>query len=186
MSIVFLPPLTIGLLVGAALATDRRGLTMSPKSPIRGVLFVRWLRFTKTMARHPRTYESPRGHLGAWSMEARRLADAGLCTSPRKATVGSETGVWTAEWKKPLTKEKFLNSAPLQYAAFERSTTRMIPAATPLVGTVVNGKKCTLSGLLGVGHLAGSGGIQSWVTDPAVRARHPKTTQAFEAANGIF
>lgn len=186
MPLVFLPPLTIGILVGAALATDRRGLSMLPKSPLRGVLLVRWLRFTRTMAIHPRAYESPRGHLGAWGMEARRLADAGLVASPRKATVGSETGVWTGDWRAPLTKEKFLRSVPLQYAAFTRGAVGLAPAATPLVGSVVDGKKCTLSGLLGVGHLAGAGGIESWVRDPVVRSRHPKTTQMFNLANGIF
>ena len=75
--LIALPVGLIGLLTGAALATGRRGLTMLPKSPIKGVVLVSWTRFTTTMARHPRGGKTSRGRLGAFGMDGRRLADVG-------------------------------------------------------------------------------------------------------------
>jgi hypothetical protein len=54
------------------------------------------------------------------------------------------------------------------------------------VGKVVDGQPCSLSGLLGVGHLAGEAGVAGWVADPAVRERFRATTQTFHRTNGIF
>jgi len=39
---------------------------------------------------------------------------------------------------------------------------------------------------LAAGHLAGEAGIESWVSDPAVRAKFKATTAKFDKANGIF
>lgn len=176
----------VGLLTGISLATGRRGLTMLPQSPIRGIVLVRWLRFTRTMARSPQNYESPRGRLGAFDMDARRLSDVGLAENLRKAIVGSETGVWTADFKKPLTKEKFLGSLPVQYEAFKRSMVQMTPAVVGFVGAEVDGCRCSLSGLLGVGHMAGVAGVASWVKSPETRKKFKNTTETFQLTNGIF
>jgi len=184
--LIAIPVGLTALLTGAALATSRRGLTMLPQSPIRGILLVRWTRFVRTMARHPRSYDSPRGRLGAFGMDARRLSDVGLCNGPKKATVGGELGVWTATWKKPLTKEHYLQSLPVQYAAFRRSMQLMIPKVSGFVGCDVEGSRCTLSGLLGVGHLAGQSGVESWVKDASVRKKFKQTTETFNLTNGIF
>ncbi len=119
-------------------------------------------------------------------MDARKLADVGLASAPRKTTVGNETGVWTADFRKPLTKEVFLKSAPVQYAAFKRSMVSMVPTVKGFVGAKVDGVSCSLSGLLGVGHLAGSAGVASWVRDPLVRKKFQKTTDTFNLTNGIF
>jgi hypothetical protein len=124
--------------------------------------------------------------MGAFGMDARRLADVGLCSEPRKATVGGELGVWTAAWQRPLTKPGYLKSLPLQYEAFKRSMVLMAPRVAGFVGTNVDGKKCTLSGLLGVGHLAGQSGVESWVKDASVRKKFKQTTETFNLTNGIF
>ena len=145
-----------------------------------------WTRFVRTMARHPRSYDGPRGRMGAFGMDARRLADVGLCTAPKKATVGSETGVWTAAWKKPLSKEGYLRSLPVQYFGFKRSMQLMVPKVAGFVGADVDEKRCTLSGLLGVSHLAGQAGVASWVRDANVRKKFAKTTETFNLTNGIF
>ena len=175
----------IALLVGAALGTGRRGLTMLPESPVRGIVIIRWRRFHRLMARHPRGYDLS-GHLGAWGMNARSLHDAGLVDAPKKVTVGRDVGVWSGEWRAPLTKGKFLASLPLQSRAFELATQKLVPTATPLVGTLVDGKPASLSGLLGVGHMAGAAGVVDWVKNPASRKKFAKTTETFNLTNGIF
>lgn len=174
---------------GAVLGVSRKGMSMSrpePQGPISGVPLVAWRRFVTVMAVAPRGYESPRGRTGMFGMDARRLRDVGFMESARKATVGGEAGVWVGEWRAPVTREKFLASAPLQYEAFRRSATRMAPKVSGLVGKIVDGRKCSLSGLLGVGHLAGEEGVRSWVEDPAVRRRFSATTKNFARTNGIF
>lgn len=183
---IVLPLTLVGLLTGAGLATSRRGLSMLPKSPIEGVVLIRWVRFTRTLARHPLGYRSPSGRMGAFGLHARRLADVGLAANPRKEEIGGEVGVWTADWKKPLTMEGFLKSSPVQYEAFRRSVVDMVPKVSGLVGAEVDGKKCTLSGLLGVGHMAGAAGVDGWVKDAKVREKFQHTTNTFNLTNGIF
>lgn len=175
----------VALLVGMALGTGRRGLTMLPESPVRGIVIVRWTRFHRLMARHPRDYDSS-GHLGAWGLNARSLHDAGLVDAPKKVTVGRDVGIWSGEWKKPLTKDKFLTSLPLQSRAFELATQKLVPAASPLVGTIVDGKPASLSGLLGVGHVAGAAGLVDWVKNPVSRKKFARTTETFNLTNGVF
>ena len=184
--LIAIPVGITALLTGAALATGRRGLSMLPRSPIRGVLIVRWTRFVRTMARNPRSYDGPRGRMGAFGMDARRLADVGLASCPKKTAVGGEVGVWTATWKKPLSKPGFLKSLPVQYVAFRRSMQLMAPKVAGFVGSEVDGKRCTLSGLLGVGHMAGQSGVESWVKDASVRKKFKQTTETFNLTNGIF
>ena len=183
---IVLPLTLVGVLTGAGLATSRRGLSLLPKSPVEGVVVVRWVRFTRTLARHPLGYDAPGGRMGMFGLHARRLADVGLAQNPRKETIGSEVGVWTADWQKPLSKKTFLASPPLQYEAFKRSVVDMVPKVSGLVGAVIDGEKCTLSGLLGVGHVAGSAGVAGWVKDPAVRKKFQNTTNTFNLTNGIF
>jgi len=175
----------VALLVGLSLGTGRRGLTMLPESPVRGILIVRWTRFRRLMARHPRDYDSA-GRLGAWGMNARSLHDAGLMEAPKKITVGRDVGVWSGDWKKPLSKEKFLGSLPLQARGFELATQKLVPAASSLVGSIVDGKTCSLSGLLGVGHVAGAAGLADWVKNEASRKKFEKTTATFNLTNGVF
>jgi hypothetical protein len=173
----------LGIMVAAP---SRKGLTMQPRSPLKGVRFVLWSRYVGRMARHPKQYDSPRGRMGMFGMDARRLCDIGFAVAPRKVTIGRETGVWTADFRAPVTKNLYLARLPLQYASFKRSMHRMQPVASEFVGAEVDGEKCTLSGLLGVGHMAGEAGIKSWVKDPKVRQRFKATTDTFKLTNGIF
>jgi hypothetical protein len=121
-----------------------------------------------------------------FGMDARRLGDVGFMSRPRKTTIGGETGVWVGDWVAPLSTKKFLNSTPAQYEAFRRSVERMAPKLGSFVGKVVDNKQCSLSGLLGVGHLAGEAGVESWVRDESVRKRFKGTTANFNRCNGIF
>jgi|GEM_PF-2158263 hypothetical protein len=186
---VLIPVGAFAFLGGAALGRSRRGMSMLPASkegPLRAIPLASWGRFVSVMAISPRDRVTPRYRLGTFGMDARRLSDVGFMESPRKSTVAGEAGVWIGEWKPPLTTDKFLGSMPAQYEAFKRSMTKMIPAVSGFVGREVDGTKCSLSGLLGVGHLAGEAGTKSWVEDPAIRARFKATTANFAKTNGIF
>lgn len=174
---------------GAFLGRTRKGLSMRPSSkdgPLQAIPLANWGRFVSVMVVAPRDKVTPRYRLGTFGMDTRRLADVGFMVEPRKATVGNEAGVWVGKWKAPLTTDKFLGSMPAQYEAFKRSMSKMIPAVSGLVGHEVDGVRCTLSGLLAVGHLAGEGGVKGWTEDPTVRARFKATTANFTKANGIF
>ena len=187
--LALIPVGIFAFLGGAAFGRSRKGMSMTVPgkgSPIDGVPLARWERFVTVMAVAPRQRMTPRCRLGTFGMDSRRLADVGFMVSPRKATVGGETGVWIGEWKRPLTTEKFLGSMPAQYTAFKRSMVRMAPKITGFVGAEVDGTKCTLSGLLGVGHLAGEAGVRSWIESPDVRKRFKSTTASFARTNGIF
>lgn len=145
-----------------------------------------WAEFVSRMETAPRTKVSARYKLGAFQMDARRLADVGVMTDVRKAKYGSEMGVWTGKWAHGLSEKDFLGSMPLQYAAFVRGVRATAPQVSRHVGRVIDGKKASLSGLLGVAHVAGIAGVESWVQDPAVRSRFGTTTGTFHRCNGIF
>jgi hypothetical protein len=179
----------LGFLSGAALGTNRRGLSMLPPekpSPLPGVPRLAWERFVTVMVVAPKQHVTPRRRFGMFGLDSRRLADVGFMTEPRKTTIGSEVGVWSGTWHPPLDEQKFLASSGAQYEAFSRSMRQLLPAALPHVGRVVDGVPATLSGLLAVGHLAGSEGIAGWSSDPTMRKKFRATTANFEGANGIF
>lgn len=188
-AIYLLPASVLSFLGGISLTTSRRGLSMlppAPGSPLPGVPLAAWRRFVTLMVVAPRGETTPRGRHGCFGMDERSLADVGFVGNPRKTTVGSETGVWAGEWTPPLTREKFLASTPAQYEAFSRSMRGLAGRVAPLVGRVVGGRRASLSGLLGVAHLAGAAGAASWAADPAVRKRFADTTERFAKTNGVF
>jgi hypothetical protein len=186
--VVLIPVGIFAFLGGAAFGRSRRGLSMTPRtsSPLPDVPLLSWERFVTVMAVSPPRSVTPRRRMGMFGMDARRLADVGFMEEPRKSSVGGVEGVWVGRWRAPLTTEKFLDSTPAQYEAFSRSSRRLAPKVQGLVGRVVDGQECSLSGLLGVGHLAGEAGVAGWVADPSVRKRFRATTATFHRSNGIF
>lgn len=186
--VMLLPAVLLGFLGGAALVSpSRRGLSMAKRpSPLPGVPLVRWEHFVAVMACRPKGWRGPKGRLGTFDMDARRLKDVGLMTKTKKGVVDGAVGVWIGEWTPPLTEKKFLGSMPLQYASFIRSMRDMAPKVSGFVGVEVDEVECSLSGLLGVGHMAGEAGVESWVSDAAVRKRFPGTTESFMKTNMIF
>ncbi|HAW10776.1 MAG TPA: hypothetical protein DCX12_06895 [Chloroflexi bacterium] len=186
MTPLLLLPAALG---GYALGVSRKGMSMrapQKSAPVRGVPIFAWEKFVALMVVAPKKTVAPRGRVGMFGMNARRLSDVGFMKGARKTTVGSEAGVWAGEWVPPLTQQKFLESTPAQYEAFSRSMRRMVPKVAGMVGTPVGGARASLSGLLAVGHLAGEDGVASWVRDPAVREKFRATTHNFEKANGLF
>lgn len=185
--VIAIPAAILAFLAGAAVfGPGRRGLSMLKPEAAPDVIIIRWRRFRTIMARHPRDFRSPRGHYGMYGMDMRRLADVGFCEAPKKTTVGSESGVWSGAWKAPVTEAEFLGSEELQETAFARSMNRLAPRLASLVGTEVDGQKCSLSGLLAVGHHAGEKGVLGWVKSAEMRKKFSNTTEAFQRANNIF
>jgi hypothetical protein len=186
--LVLLPVGIFSFLGGAIFGRSRKGMmtTTGKRGALDNVPAFAWERFVTVMAIAPKTQRTSRYKLGAFNLDARRLADVGFMEHPRKATVGGETGVWIGEWKAPLTTDRFLNSMPAQYEAFKRSMRKMTPTVGAFVGKDIDGVKATLSGLLGVGHLAGEAGVESWVRDPETRKKFKATTANFVRTNGIF
>lgn len=184
-----IPFSVLSFLGGLSLGNSRRGMSMLPpekRSPLPGVPLRSWERFVSIMVVAPRGVVSPRGRMGYFGLDARRLADVGFMSRPRKASVGGELGVWTGTWVEPLSEAGFLGSAAAQYEAFARSMRGLLPRVAPLVGKTVDGRRASLSGLLAAGHLAGTSGVASWAADPEVRQKFRATTENFRRANDLF
>lgn len=145
-----------------------------------------WLAFVRRMISASTNTVSSGYKLGAWQIGARRLVDLGLMEKPRKTVYGEKDGVWLAGWKHPFSEGSFLRNQKLQYKTFEKSMKKFAPIVKPFVGTTVNGKTCTLSGLLGVAHMAGEGGVKTWVDSEKVRKRFSATSDMFNKVNGMF
>ena len=187
--LTLIPVGIFSFLGGAVLFRSRKNLSMLPPEkhgPLPGVPLLAWSRFITIMAIVPKKTVTPRGRMGTFGLDARRLSDVGFMDKPKKTTIGGETGVWTGEWKTPLTTEKFLESTPAQYEAFKRSMKIMAPKVGSFVGSNIDGVPATLSGLLGVGHLAGEAGVESWVRNPDIRRKFKTTTANFQRTNNIF
>ena len=101
--IILLPVGVFSFLAGAAFGRSRKDFSMRSSSPLPGVPLVRWKRFVTIMAVTPKRHVTPRHRFGAFGLDARRLSDVGFMEKPHKTTIGGETGVWTGEWKRPLT-----------------------------------------------------------------------------------
>jgi len=187
--IVLIPSAVFSFLLGAAFSSSRRGLSMLPpekRSPLPGVPALAWEKFVTTMIVLPRGAVTPRGRMGYFGLDARRLADVGFMREAHKESVCGESGVWVGEWTAPLDRDKFLASSTAQYEAFSRSMRRLAPKVSGLVGSDVDGEKATLSGLLAAGHLAGDAGVASWAKDPRMRQKFAATTANFRRSNNIF
>ena len=174
----------------AAPATSSPGATTKTptgekvlKSPLAGVSDSQWTAFVRAMASAPFSFESPKNFFGAFLFGIRRLADLGFVKNPRK-----NGNLWVADWVKP--KEVFLSSPSVQYEALGKSTKAYAAIISRTysgkIGTMVDGKKVTLSGLLGAAHAAGSQGLGTWLSAPTRRAKYPHVTALFEKTTGIF
>lgn len=175
----------VGYLVGRRKGAGGRG-PAAPAAPVSGVAPEAWERFVAQMAVADKSHVSERGKLGAFQMDARRLADVGAMRRAWKGPRGGVAGAWVGEWASGLTEAAFLGSMPLQYAVFARSMRAAAPKVSPLVGSVIDGKVATLSGLLGVSHAAGERSVEGFVRDPMIRTRFPSTADVFRRTNGIF
>jgi hypothetical protein len=158
-------------------------------SPFPSVPAPAWSAFVRAL-RGPNPREITTAyHLGLFAFGMPRLADLGLASNPKKIQKGGRT-VWDADWTPPASLEGFLSSPSFQYHTFVkacRQDLEEILAKLPhAVGTEIDGKPATPSGLLAVTKQAGLKGLESWIADAEVRKKHSNTTAAFHRLNGIF
>ena len=154
-------------------------------SPIEGVTDVAWRRFVRMMEGPDPKEVSPALHLGLYNIGYHRLKELGLVSEARQVTKGGRR-VWVGRFKAPLTLGLFLNNPTLQYTVFVRDMVDRVSLVLPYVGREIEGKRASLSGLMATAKLAGRKGFLSWVSDPAERQKHHKTTRAFLAFNEVF
>ena len=176
----------LGFVAGRISKQDRARAAAATSSPIAGIDISGWENFVAKMAVADKGHVGKKGKLGTFQMDARRLADVGAMTKAWKGQRGPEQGAWIGQWRQGLTEPGFLGSMPLQYAVFVRSMRAAAPKVSPLVGIAVDGKVATLSGLLGVSHVAGERSVEGFLRDPTVRSRFPSTVEVFSRTNGIF
>lgn len=181
-----IPVALVGFLLGKVTTKTSEKDAGGGRAPITGVPLGAWEEFVAQMAVAPKGHVSERGRMGTFQMDARKLADTGAMTRAWKGRRGTRDGIWVGEWSAGLTEKAFLESMPLQYAVFVRSMRTAAPKVSGLVGTEVDGKVASLSGLLGVSHAAGERGVGSFVSDPRIRARFPATATVFGRTNEIF
>jgi hypothetical protein len=172
------------------------------KSPFPSVPDPAWNEFVHSMRGQDPKRVTPAGALGLFGFSPRRLADLGLMVNLRKARVATADGktrtIITGDFKPPLTRERFLADAKLQYETFVRHVGALAKVIGPKYAAVIapspavpraqiDGKPITLSGLIAVGHMAGLAGLDSWLrATPEVRARYGSTLARFRAATGKF
>lgn len=185
--ILMIPVALAGFFFGKKLGAKHATATTSGgDAPVPGVSLAAWADFVAKMEVAPKSHVSVRGRLGAFQMDARRLADVGAMTRAWKGRRGAEAGVWVGQWCDGLSEASFLGSMPAQYAVLVRSMRTAAPKVAGFVGRDVDGRKATLSGLLGVCHVAGERGVAGFIEEPEVRRQFSGTMGMFARTNGIF
>lgn len=161
------------------------------KSPLSGVDAKAWTAYVNCSKGASARTITPDFHMGLFAFGARRLVDLKVMKGPKRGVYKGRQ-VWTATWVPPLNINRFLADSALQYRLFVNSNAdyskRFLstPALQKYIGTVIDGKKVTLSGILAICHKAGFAGAQQWLTKPKDRAKFAATTAAFKRCNGIF
>lgn len=163
-------------------------------SPWKDVSDSAWTRFATAVAEgHAVSEVNPRGFFGIFQLGVRRLCDLSVMSSPRsrneKGADGQNIRIWEGTWL--ISKENFFSDAKLQYDLFAKSMELYRNVIAEKYKQVVGleifpGQKATLSGLLGIAHMAGSEGMHKWLTQSDIRQKFSWVTEAFKKTNGIF
>jgi hypothetical protein len=89
-----------------------------------------------------------------------------------------------------LNSQAFIDNPDIQNSALIISANNYLEAIKEThgdkIGTEIEGKPITLSGLLGVVHVAGIAGLNGWLSDEKQRQKFTKTTEMFHKTTGIF
>jgi hypothetical protein len=158
-------------------------------SPFPGIGDEAWTRYVHAMAiGRPGTITAD-GRVGIFGMELRRLEDLGYVQNVRKVERDGEVS-FEMEWIEPYSLDGFLRDGALQYKAFARSTAdhraTILGQYRAAIGQVVSGQVATLSGLLGVTHQAGLGGLAMWLSGQGDPITQTHLTSAFVRTTGTF
>ena len=145
----------------------------------------RWRHFVRVLSVASPTYVGPRGHLGMFMYDPRRLETLGVMHNIR----ADESGKRTGEFTPPFSASRWLDPR-VQGAVFQRDMARMRRIVTAAhdseIGKVHAGRPATMSGLLAVAHAAGPAGLKSWLANDADKTRFRNTTAAYLRTTGIF
>ena len=164
-------------------------------SPWPDISAAQWARFLIAMKAGPPDTVAPKGNLGMFWYDPRRLEDMRVLQSVR-----SNNGRRVGAFRPPMTQEAWLRP-DVQIAIFARDLQRIRrlleakppsgSAATDAIGQAHAGRIATLSGLLAVAHTAGPAKVLSWLASEdddrsGDKARFSSTTYAYLRATGIF
>jgi hypothetical protein len=158
------------------------------QSPIPEATDEQWEHFARLMQTGELSAVTPSGQVGLFQTRLKRLEDLGLASNVhRENHHGGAT--WTATIRPPLTMERLLADPLAQYRIFAASMTRyraeILSHHRRAIGTDIDGKRATLSGLLAVAHHAGPA-LASWLANSEDRRRFERTTAAYNATTGVF
>jgi len=169
-------------------AHRRRHGSLTYRSPIPEASDRQWARFVRLMQTGDAAAVTPTGQVGIFQTRLKRLQDLDLAREVRHVRGDGGTR-WTATFRPPLTLTRLLGDALLQYRIFVASMRRyrndILANHRAAIGTEIEGKPATLSGLLAVAHHAGPA-LGSWLTSPDDRRRFAKTTTAYGRTTGVF
>jgi hypothetical protein len=172
---------------GALRFRRRRGPAIYP-SPIPEASDEQWAHFVRLMQAGDTAAVTPSGQIGIFQTRLKRLQDLGLARDVRRVN-GSSGPRWTATFRPPLTLGRLLGDPLLQYRIFVASMRRyrsdILAEHRGALGTQIEGKPATLSGLLAVAHHAGPA-LASWLSSAADRKRCAKPTAASGPTTGVF
>jgi hypothetical protein len=162
--------------------------TTAYRSPLPEASDEQWAEFARLMQTGELSAITPSGQVGLFKTRLKRLEDLGLATNVRRESHhGGAT--WMANLRAPLTMDRLLSDPLLQYrifvASMKRYRSEILAQHRRVLGTEIESKRATLSGLLAVAHHAGPS-LASWLTNPADRQRFEKTTVAYNATTGVF
>jgi len=158
---------------------DSNVINQNLDSPFQRASNSQWMKYVGVQKRGKKSTKTATGW-GYWLMHPTAITDAFPLLQP--GTINS------AEWQ-----AKFFGSAQMQYDAFRahsalqgaailsRYEKDYIPAEVRLSGHV-QPYRISLSGLLGVAHRVGMGGLEKWLTKEKMAA----TNDVFIYSNGIF
>jgi hypothetical protein len=173
----------------------------------RGVDKDSWSRFVNKMKHGKSATVTRNFNLGIFLQGAKRLADLGVMRNVRKGLFRGRQ-VYLGDFVPPYTLGKFLSDPQLQYQIFVRdmeAAARSIESKhRDMIGKQLapidldihvstpahdldakSHTKISLSGLLGVFHQAGLGGLGKWLAVKDKRAAE-RTNKAFLDVNGLF
>jgi hypothetical protein len=173
---------------GVLRARRRRQRHMMYPSPITEASDEQWARFVRMMQVGDAAAVTPSGQIGIFQTRLKRLQDLGLAQDVRRVN-GPNGARWTSTFRPPLTLARLLADPLLQYRIFVASMRRyrseILGEHRAAIGTPIEGKPATLSGLLAVAHHAGPA-MASWLANAGDRKRFAKTTTAYGRTTGVF
>ena len=159
------------------------------RSPIPEASDDQWARFVRLMQVGDVAAVTPTGQIGIFQTRLKRLEDLSLAHDVRRVQHAGAAPSWTATFRPPLTLARLLADPLLQYRIFVVSMKRyrdeVLARHRDAIGTVIEGKPASLSGLMAVSQHAGPA-LGSWLASEADRKRFKQTTAAYGRTTGVF